>query len=117
MNSFSRKRRYKDELDDFEHLFGGRSNDNDDDNATVVSHAAIEIVNCNRPNKHPGLPNKHRNDSKMFWSNGYLNWTDEEFIERLCLHRESFEYILTSIRPMIHKEATNMVPDATVIDV
>ena len=65
-NTFSRKRRYNDELDDREHLFGGRSNVDDDDIATIVSHAAIELVNSNRPTKHPRLPNIDRNDSKMF---------------------------------------------------
>ena len=47
----------------------------------------------------------------MFWTNGYLHWSDEEFKERLRINRRSFEYILTSIKPLIQKEPTVMVPD------
>ena len=47
----------------------------------------IELVDSNKPRKHSRLFNKDRDELKMFWTNGYLHWSDEEFLERLPINR------------------------------
>ena len=69
------------------------------------------MIESSKPKKHPRLPNKQRVKLKKFWSNGCCHWSDEEFKERLRIKRESFEYILASIRPMILKQPAIMLAD------
>ena len=75
------------------------------------SQAVSEVIESTKPKKNPRLPSKQRAELKKFWSNGYRHWSDEEFKERLRIKRESFEYILASIRPMILKQPTTMLQD------
>ena len=56
------------------------------------------------------MENRSRNDNKNFWSNSYLNWSNEEFKERLRISRESFGFILHRIKTFIEKITTKMVP-------
>ena len=75
------------------------------------SQAVSEVIESTKPKKNPRLPSKQRAELKKFWSNGYRHWSDEEFKERLRIKRESFEYILASVRPMVLKHPTIMLQD------
>ena len=75
------------------------------------SQAVSEVIESTKPKKNPRLPSTQRAELKKFWSNGYRHWSDEEFKERLRIKRESFEYILASVRPMILKHPTIMLQD------
>ena len=55
--------------------------------------------------------NIDRSDDKLWWSNGYRNWDDDEFRHRLRIKQSTFEIIMENIEPYIIKQPTNMVPD------
>ena len=79
LRCFSRGRKYQEEFDELR--FG--EDDTNDDAVAILSQAMIELVDSNKSRKHPRLPNKDSDELKMFWTNGYLHWSDEEFKERL----------------------------------
>ena len=57
------------------------------------------------------MQNWSRTNQKSFWTTGYLEWSDEEFKERLRLNRTNLEFILNRIRVMIVKQPNNMIPN------
>ena len=56
------------------------------------------------------MENRNGDGNKKFWSNGYQNWSNEEFKERLGKSKKSFEFILHRIKLFIEKTPTKMVP-------
>ena len=66
LRGFSRKRKYQEEFDELR--FG--EDDTNDDAVAILSQAMIELVDSNKPRKHSRLPNKDRDELKMFWANG-----------------------------------------------
>ena len=55
------------------------------------------------------IANRNRREQKIFWSNRYLNWSNDEFNERMRINWESFEFILNKIRPLIEITPTKIV--------
>ena len=51
---FSRKRKHQEEFDE---LRFGEDDTNDDDAVAILSQAMIELVDSNKPRKHPRVPN------------------------------------------------------------
>ena len=55
------------------------------------------------------IANRNRREQKIFWSNRYLNWSNDEFNERMRINWESFEFILNKIRPLIEITPTKII--------
>ena len=54
--------------------------------------------------RQPKGPDEERNS--QWWENGYRQWTEEQFKKRLCVTRETFEFILETVTDDIAKETT-----------
>ena len=107
----SRKRKLEEsQFDDDVDLFFPRHS-NEEEVIGSIMHGLVEELHISKPRKHPKIQNRDRTQQKMFWTNGYATWADDEFKERLRINRENFEFILNRIRPMIIKEVTNMVSE------
>ena len=52
------------------------------------------------------MENRKRDDNKIFWSNGYQNWFNEEFEKRLRIIRKSFVFYSASYKT-IHIKTCN----------
>ena len=62
----------------------------------------------------PKLPDRVRD--MTWWSNGYVNWKEEDFKHRVRIERETFTRILETISPDITKHPTNTKPNPTTDD-
>ena len=49
--------------------------------------------------------------SNLWWRNGYQNWDDEAFKERLRINRATFQFILDEIEEQLVKEPTLFKPE------
>lgn len=65
--------------------------------------AAVVCSSCQKERKPKG-PIEKRNS--QWWDYGYQNWTNNQFKKRLRVNRDTFDYILDSIRGIIIKETT-----------
>ena len=72
----------------------------------VVSAAAIVGAKPKRKKRE-----KNCARDKSWWTNGYLNWNEQQFKKRLRVTRETFEFILTNIGQHIQKQPTNLNRD------
>ena len=88
-----------------------KTSDGNEDVIPLLLEATVEIVNNSKHANHPRIPNRNRSEQKLFWSQGYSNWSEEEFKDRLRINRRDFEYILAAITPHIRKEPTVMIPE------
>ena len=48
---------------------------------------------------------------KTFWENGYQNWSNAMFKQKLRVRRETFEHFLNYVRPHLEKTPTNTKPN------
>ena len=55
--------------------------------------------------------NVDRTQDKLWWSNGYEKWTNDQFKHYFRVSRDTFQLILRKIGPFIDKEPTNMGPE------
>lgn len=108
-NTLKRKRKEDEFYEDFE-LFFPKPRNEEEETAGIVSSGLLECIG-EKKRKYPKQCNKDRNDQKLFWSNGYVNWSNNDFKNRLRINRDSFNLILNRISPMILKQPTNMVPN------
>ena len=105
LNSFSRKRKLERLEEEEEYA------DSDDFEIIAATiQATAEIVSIQNIRKRRN-PRKNRHDQKMFWTNGFQTWDDDEFKGRLRINRETFNMILERISVIITKTPTNFVPD------
>ena len=105
----SRKRKLiQEELSDDE-LFFSSGNADEEESVGTVAQAILNVVQ--KPEKKPKMPNRDRDQQKQLWTDGYQNWTDEEFKENLRIDRGTFQFILEKIDIDIRKEPTVMVPN------
>ena len=79
----------------------------EEENALFASVTTAVAMNKN-VQRGPRGPNRARD--KSWWSNGYENWTDNEFVSRMRLERRTFHYIMKEIAPRIAKTPTNSQP-------
>ena len=62
----------------------------------------------------PKLPDRVKDTT--WWSNGYVNWNEEDFKHRMQIERETFTRILEITSPHITKHPTIMKPNPTTDD-
>ena len=60
-----------------------KTSDGNEDVIPLLLEATVEIVNNSKHANHPRIPNRNRSEQKLFWSQGYSNWLEEEFKDRL----------------------------------
>ena len=91
-------------------FFSSQSNE-EEEVVALISYGLVEQCDNNKLKKYAELQDRDRTSQKSLWTTGYLEWSDEEFKERLRLNRINFEFILNCIRAMIVKQPTNMIPN------
>ena len=108
--SFKRKLQEAEFYDDLETFFPSQSKE-EEEVVALISYGLVEQCDNTKLRKYPKMQNWSRTNQKSFWTTGYLEWSDEEFKERLRLNRTNLEFILNRIRVMIVKQPTNMIPN------
>lgn len=115
MQNMTRKRKRRENEDFYElleethHVDDSESDDPIEYMTTVLSNT-IAVVVDEKKRDGQRKPKIDRSHQKNFWTNGYVNWDEEEFKSRVRINRENFEFILTAIRPHITKTPTNFEP-------
>ena len=70
---------------------------------------ATAIINSKTPRK-PRSINRNRTVRKLWWSEVYNNWSDDNFKEKMRIRRDTFNQILVKIRDQIELTPTNLNP-------
>ena len=70
------------------------------------------IVTSKTPRK-PRSRNRNRRVGKLWWSEVYNNWSDDNFKEKMGIRRDTFNQILVKIRDQIELTPTNLNPSPT----
>ena len=107
-NNRKRRQELDDDVDWYLQNKRKRKNDGSDD-ILIMTTVQTALMMHSKPQHKPRMPNVDRDGSKIWWSNGYANWSEEEFKHRLRISRENFEFILRTVGPYIEKTPTNLV--------
>ena len=87
----SRKRKLQETEfhDDLKVFFPSQSKE-EEEVVALISYGLVEQCDNPKLRKNPKIQNKDQTDQKSFWITWYLQWSDEEFKERLRLNRTNF---------------------------
>ena len=109
-----RKRDLEEEVDTYSrNKRRRRNNDGNENNGhfLALSTAEAEILMISRQQE-PRKRKVDRDDAtRCWWTNGYANWSETEFKNRVRINRNHFEFILRILGPYISKTPTNAVPN------
>ena len=75
--------------------------------AYITSLSAIIMNKKTRKRK---SPDKNRELGKIWWTNGYLDWSVEEFVKRIRIQRGTFNMILDEMYDKLVLQPTNLKP-------
>ena len=106
-------------MDDFDSLYDSLKEPDDVDDAEdgdIMGTIAHGTALATMSNKRCGPRGKpiNRDQQKELWSSGYLagNWDENAFKARLRVTKDTFEFILNEISPLIRKVPTSHHDDS-----
>ena len=115
----SSRKRQKKEMDDFDNLYDSLKEPDDVDDVEdgdIMGTIAHGTALATMSNKRCGPRGKpiNRDQQKELWSSGYLagNWDENAFKARLRVTKDTFEFILNEISPLIRKVPTSHHDDS-----
>ena len=115
----SSRKRQKKEMDDFDNLYDSLKEPDDVDDVEdgdIMGTIAYGTALATMSNKRCGPRGKpiNRDQQKELWSSGYLagNWDENAFKARLRVTKDTFEFILNEISPLIRKVPTSHHDDS-----
>ena len=67
----------------------------------MINNVAAAVVGsiADKPPRKPRGPDRDRNARKILWEELYHQKTDEEFVEKMRVSRNTFNIILLALRP------------------
>ena len=87
-NNRKRRQELDDDVDWYLQNKRKRKNDGSDD-ILIMTTVQTALMMHSKPQHKPRMPNVDYDGSKIWWSNGYANWSEEEFKHRLRISREN----------------------------
>ena len=96
-NNRKRRQELDDDVDWYLQNKRKRKNDGSDD-ILIMTTVQTALMMHSKPQHKPRMPNVDRDGSKIWWSNGYANWSEEEFKHRLRISRENLNRHQTAPR-------------------
>ena len=109
-----RKRNDEDEDSFYQTLFKRRATvGNVSAQMDKVGVAAAAAILGNVKERKERSPNKQREVEKLWWSEVYQNYTEEEFKGEMRLNRATFNFILGEVHEKLLLKPTNMKPYPT----
>ena len=115
----SSRKRQKKEMDDFDNLYDSLKEPDDVDDVEdgdIMGTIAHGTALATMSNKRCGPRGKpiNRDQQKELWSSGYLagNWDENAFKAHLRVTKDTFEFILNEISPLIRKVPTSHHDDS-----
>ena len=86
--------------------YGNKAIEDDFVRSCLVTVTAIIISKIPRK---PRSRNRNRTVGKLWWTEVYNNWSDDNFKEKMRIRRDTFNQILVKIRDQIELTPTNLI--------
>ena len=85
----------------------------ENENFNLMTNVLYTAEGILRANKRMNIkcPNVNRNVGKLWWTNVYFNWDNEQFQSKFRLTKDNFIIILNKIEASIIKTPTYLVPE------
>ena len=104
----SKRKRTKDDEDDFHFVNKRFKREGDPDNIQAGVTALVAILDSK-----PKAKDKLRDAGKLWWADVYRNWSEEDFKPKMRINRTTFNFILDGIYEDIILTPTNLKPNPT----